>query len=92
MPNDRQGRGNLEIDDQEQLVFDLKKPRGGDGSQRLFDTVKIFAKKVRALLLIFESSLDQLLSFLVGHLVVRARIFLNVLASQVVQLGQFLCT
>src|SRR5262249_61621176 len=84
--NDRQRRCNLKVDDQQQLVFDLNKARGGNRTQSLLETLVVLSKKFRALTLIIHRVFYQLVRLCIGQTGVGASVFLDVIPSQVVQL------
>src|SRR5262249_43096178 len=88
LPNYRQGRCDLKINDQKQLVLDLYKPGGSNRPKLLFEALVILSEKLRALLMVIERSLDQFVRFFVRHRSIGAGVLLNVIAPQIVYLGE----
>src|SRR5215472_5276857 len=76
--DERQGGVNLKINDQEQLVFHLKKPGGSDATQRLFDAVVILCEQLGAHFPMLHCVLCQFMGLLIRQLTIVAREFLDV--------------
>lgn len=77
----------MKINDQQQLVFYLDKPCRLNRSYGALYAPIVLRQQIRALLLEMESILDEFIGFGIGHLVIAARILLDVRRSQVIQAG-----
>src|ERR1700733_11358619 len=76
--DNRQRRSDLKINDQKQLVFDLKEARRGNGAHRLLHDLIVFCQQLAPLLLIVEAALNQFVGLRVRHLRVIPRIVLDI--------------